>query len=100
MILDSIKIKNFKAVRDSGTVKLGPLTALIGHNGSGKSSLIEALETYQAIVTHGLDKAMQRFMGMEHVQNKSAEPDAGIPALICGCDAPLWKNAIEHDRSQ
>ena len=78
MILDSIKIKNFKAVRDSGTVKLGPLTALIGHNGSGKSSLIEALETYQAIVTHGLDKAMQRFMGMEHVQNKSAEPDAGI----------------------
>ena len=78
MILDSIKIKNFKAVRDSGTVKLGPLTALIGHNGSGKSSLIEALETYQAIVTHGLDKAMQRFMGMEHVQNKSAKPDAGI----------------------
>ncbi|MCX8522157.1 MAG: AAA family ATPase [Rhodoferax sp.] len=78
MILDSIKIKNFKAVRDSGTVKLGPLTALVGHNGSGKSSLTEALETYQAIVTHGLDKAMQRFMGMEHVQNKSAKPDAGI----------------------
>ena len=50
MILDSIKIKNFKAVRDSGAVKLGPLTALVGNNGAGKSSLIEALETYQAVL--------------------------------------------------
>ena len=78
MILDSIKIKNFKAVRDSGSVKLGPLTALVGNNGSGKSSLIEALETYQAIVSDGLDVAMQRFMGIEHVQNKRANPDTPI----------------------
>ena len=78
MILDSIKIKNFKAVRDSGVVKLGPLTALVGNNGSGKSSLIEALETYQAIVSAGLDVAMQRFMGIEHVQNKRAKPDTPI----------------------
>lgn len=78
MILDSIKIKNFKAVRDSGSVRLGPLTALVGNNGSGKSSLIEALETYQAIVSDGLDVAMQRFMGIEHVQNKRAKPDTPI----------------------
>jgi predicted ATPase len=78
MTLDSIKIKNFKAVRDSGAVKLGPLTALVGNNGSGKSSLIEALETYQAIVADGLDVAMQRFMGIEHVQNKRAKPDTPI----------------------
>lgn len=78
MILDTINVKNFKAVRDSGTVKLGPLTALVGNNGSGKSSLIEALETYQAIVAGGLDVAMQRFMGIEHVQNKRAKPDTPI----------------------
>lgn len=78
MILDSIKVKNFKAVRDSGPVKLGPLTAFIGNNGAGKSSLIEALETYQAIVGNGLDEAMQRFMGIEHVQNKYAMADTPI----------------------
>ena len=78
MILDSIKIKNFKAVRDSGAVKLGPLTALVGNNGAGKSSLIEALETYQAVVADGLDNAMQRFMGIEHVQNKRAKTDTPI----------------------
>ena len=72
MILDSIKIKNFKAVRDSGVVKLGALTALVGNNGSGKSSLIEALETYQTILTDGLDVAMQRWLGIEYVRHLGA----------------------------
>ena len=60
MKLQAVRIRNFKAIVDSKTVKLGPLTAFIGNNGSGKSSLIEALETYQSIVRDGLDTAMQR----------------------------------------
>ena len=71
--LQSIHIRNFKAIVDSRTVKLGPLTAFIGHNGSGKSSLIEGLETYQAIVTDGLDSAMQRWLGIEHARHKGVE---------------------------
>jgi len=71
--LESLHIRNFKAIIDSGAVALGPLTAFIGHNGSGKSSLIEALETYQAIVVDGLDAAMQRWLGIEHVRHKSVE---------------------------
>ena len=70
MSLQSIRIRNFKAVVDSKTVKVGPLTAFIGNNGAGKSSLIEALETYQAIVRDGLDLAMQRWLGIEHVRHK------------------------------
>ena len=71
--LESLRIRNFKAIIDSRTVSLGPLTVFIGHNGSGKSSLIEALETYQAIVVDGLDAAMQRWLGIEHVRHKSVE---------------------------
>ena len=55
MMLQSVRVRNFKAIVDSRTVRFGPLTAFIGHNGSGKSSLIEALETYQSIVVDGLD---------------------------------------------
>ena len=58
--LQSVRIRNFKAIVDSRMLALGPLTAFIGHNGNGKSSLIEALETYKAIVVDGLDMAMQR----------------------------------------
>ena len=62
--LSSVAIKNFKAIRNSGTVKLTPLTVFIGNNGSGKSSLIEGLETYQETVIHGLDAAMGRWVGL------------------------------------
>ena len=40
MMLNAIRVRNFKAVGDSGLLKLGPLTAFIGNNGVGKSSLI------------------------------------------------------------
>jgi predicted ATPase len=70
--LNSVSIENFKAVHKSGTVKLTPLTVFIGNNGSGKSSLIEGLETYQETVIRGLDAAMGRWLGFEHVWNKRA----------------------------
>lgn len=73
MRLQSLRIRNFKAIVDSKTVKFGPLTAFIGNNGAGKSSLIEALETYQSIVSDGLDIAMQRWLGIEHVRHKGQE---------------------------
>lgn len=73
MKLQSLRVRNFKAVVDSKTVKLGALTAFIGNNGAGKSSLIEALETYQSIVRDGLDVAMQRWLGIEHARHKGQE---------------------------
>lgn len=71
--LQSLRVRNFKAVVDSKVVKLGALTAFIGNNGAGKSSLIEALETYQSIVRDGLDVAMQRWLGIEHARHKGQE---------------------------
>lgn len=47
-----------------------PLTVFIGNNGSGKSSIIEGLETFQAIVEQSLDKAMQQWRGFEHIWHK------------------------------
>ncbi len=82
MSLQSLRVRNFKAVVDSKTVKLGPLTAFIGNNGVGKSSLIEALETYQAIVRDGLDLAMQRWLGIEHVRHKAQEAKERMGQLV------------------
>jgi predicted ATPase len=69
--LKSFRSKNFKAVRDSKTIKFGDLTVFIGNNGSGKSSIIEGLETYRSIIFNGIDHAMSRWKGFEHVQNKA-----------------------------
>lgn len=72
-LLKSIRIRNFKAIRDSGVLKLRPFTVLIGNNGSGKSSLLEAMATYQAIVREGVDAAMRPWKGFEHIRNYHAE---------------------------
>jgi predicted ATPase len=69
--LKSIKLRNFKAIRDSKAIRLTPLTVLIGNNGSGKSSVIEGLETYQTIVTSGLDAAMVPWRGFEYIRNQA-----------------------------
>ena len=69
LALKSFRLKNFKAVRDSGVVNFTPLTVLIGDNGSGKSSLVEGLQTYQRIVNDGLDEAMQMWRGFEYIIN-------------------------------
>lgn len=71
--LKSFRLQNFKAVRDSGPIKFGPLTVFIGNNGSGKSSVIEGLDTFQRIVQEGLDAAMRPWHGFEHVWNRAVK---------------------------
>lgn len=69
--LETVRIRHFKAVRDSGEISFTPLTVFIGNNGSGKSSLIEALETFQNIVTRGLDEAFLPWHGFEQIWNQA-----------------------------
>ena len=38
-MLTSLRIQNFKAWKDTGTLRLAPLTVIFGTNSSGKSSL-------------------------------------------------------------
>ena len=42
-MITHIRIKNFKSWKDSGEVKLAPLTGFFGTNSSGKSSLLQML---------------------------------------------------------
>lgn len=80
--LSSISIRNFKAIRNSGMVRLRPLTVFIGNNGSGKSSLIEAAHTCQRIVLDGLDAAFAETLGFDHVRHKAAPERLRVAALI------------------
>jgi len=65
-ILQTLRLKNFKAIRDSGLITFTPLTAFIGNNGSGKSSIVEGLETLQQITQEDLDLAMEQSRGFEN----------------------------------
>ena len=65
--LSSFYLKNFKAVQDSKTIKFTPLTAFIGNNGSGKSSIVVVLpfaEDLQQAITSELARVLKLGMGM------------------------------------
>lgn len=68
-MINNIEVKNFKAI-ESAKVKLTPLTAFIGYNGMGKSSLLEALQMFNSIVTEGLDAAVRPWREFEHIYYK------------------------------
>ncbi|MBW2249614.1 MAG: AAA family ATPase [Deltaproteobacteria bacterium] len=73
MNLSSFCLRNFKAAQNSKSIRFTPLTVFIGNNGSGKSSIVEAMETFQSIVLKGLDEAMASWYGFEHILNKAKE---------------------------
>src|SRR4051794_4451640 len=51
IMITAVHIKNFKGIRDA-TLPLGQFTLLIGANGSGKSTAMEALQI-ASIMVHG-----------------------------------------------
>lgn len=81
LALRSFRLQNFKAVQDSTSLAFTPLTVFIGNNGSGKSSIVEGLETYRTIVTDGLDAAANRWRGFENVRNRAAPHTPRAAAL-------------------
>ena len=47
MMINSVRVQNFRCIRDSGEIPLTPnLTIFIGENESGKTSLLDALECF------------------------------------------------------
>ncbi len=80
--LQSFRLRHFKAVRDSGVVRFGDFTLLIGNNGSGKSSLIEGLQTYWDAVHLNPGAAFQRWRGFEHIFSHAKKLRKGDDAAI------------------
>jgi predicted ATPase len=77
-MIKDIHIRNFKAVKDSLGMPLQPFTAFIGNNGTGKSSILEAMQTLQLCITEDLMSGFKRWGGLEKVHNyrsKLEEPD-------------------------
>jgi predicted ATPase len=71
-MIESIRIKNFKAVKDSGNLKPQDFCVFIGNNGSGKSSVLEALRTLQDAYIRGIEPALNEWGGIEQVRHHSA----------------------------
>lgn len=89
--LYSVRLTNFKSIRDSHSIYLTPLTVLIGANGSGKSSLVEGLQTFKVMSEQGLETAMDLWRGVEHACHRDATP----PEICREKGARKWAMSFE-----
>lgn len=107
-MLRSIQIKNFKAIGDSGRIALTPLTVFVGHNGTGKSSVLEALEFFQNYVYRGVDEGVAPWYDIDHIlwegrdRDKPAKGDDFYPhpleISILGTQKRNWRADLRLGR--
>jgi predicted ATPase len=66
-----VRIRNYKSIADCD-VNLGPLTFLVGQNGSGKSNFLDALRFTADALRTTLDHAIRDRGGLNEVRRRSA----------------------------
>ncbi len=74
--IESLRIKNYRALRDIELKELKPLTVFLGANGSGKSTLFDVFAFLSECFTIGLDRAWNKRGGLKELRSR-------------GCDGPI-----------
>jgi predicted ATPase len=69
-VLSALTIQGFKAVFDASLSALGPFTLLIGRNGSGKSSAVEAIQWLRDATFLGVAAATSGYGGFDDLCNR------------------------------
>lgn len=86
--VDEIRLKNFRAF-DNAKLILSDLTFLIGRNGAGKSSLLDAFDLLRESVNDSLENALDRRGGLQKVRcarsGGTTDPSMGM-AVVFGID--------------
>lgn len=71
-VIIRLRVKNFRSLADVD-VSLEPLTIFVGQNGSGKSTIIDALRFMRDAISRDLDAAIMDRGGMSAVRRWSAK---------------------------
>ena len=74
--IESLHVKNYRALRDIKLKHLKPLSVFLGPNGSGKSTLFDVLVFLAECFTDGLHRALDKREGFKELRTR-------------GCDGPI-----------
>ena len=74
-MITRVQIKNFRNLADVD-VHLGPLTVLVGRNGAGKSTFLDALRFVRDVLQGGLNKTINQNGGIQSIRCRSSKMDA------------------------
>ena len=79
--IEEIRIQNFRALEDV-RLSLQDLTFLVGRNGAGKSSILDAVEFMREAVTDSLPNALARRDGFEGVCRRTQNAGDSIAIAV------------------
>ena len=71
--IEGIRIKNYRALKDVDLDELTPVTAVIGKNGVGKSSLFDAFGFLADCLKMGVDEACDARGGFDRIRSQGCE---------------------------
>lgn len=85
VIVEEIRLREFRAFENARLV-LSDLTFLVGRNGAGKSSLLDAVDLLREAVSDSLENALDRRGGLQKVQRtrsgRGRKPQMGIAIVF------------------
>ena len=71
--IESLRVKNYRALRDVELKKITPLTAFLGSNGSGKSTLFDVFAFLADCFTEGLRRAWDKRGRFKELRTRGSE---------------------------
>ena len=101
MLIDRLKIKNFKGFEEEEFFFRNNFTVVIGNNGSGKTSVLDALAVAAGcyLIPLGGGQKIQRPIHKGEVRIEEKEKSVFDPQLPCEIEAEgkwgIWKRSIE-----
>src|SRR6202020_2575205 len=89
----ALTIQGFKAVFDASLPSIGPFTLIIGRNGSGKSSAVEAIQWLRDATFLGVGAATSGYVGVSDLVNRRR----GSLRLALRCKPPMRRRPVHYE---
>lgn len=71
-VIESLKVRNFRMLRDVELMELTPLTVLVGPNGSGKSTLLDVFDFLRDCFARDLRYAWDKRGGIQEIRSRDS----------------------------
>ena len=91
--VEELRLQNFRAF-ENARLEFSDLTFLVGRNGAGKSSLLDAMDLLREAVSDSLENALDRRGGLQKIRHAKPRRRGGPPMGI----AVVFRIAFPGDR--
>jgi predicted ATPase len=88
-MITRVQVKNYRSIADVD-VSLGPLTVLVGRNGTGKSTFLDVLRFVRDALRHGLDDAILNRHGITALRRWSPRKPYDVEITLTVEEPDFW----------